>query len=381
MIVKQLRYSQYDSTSQEWKLTNTTFGKINLIVGENASGKSKILNLISNLGGLLSGDKPVFISANYKVTFDSNGKRISYILRCERGNVVEERLKINSKNFLTRGTDGVGKIYYEQLKNEVEFQAPPSQVVTTTRRDSIQHPFLEDLYNWGKSVRHFRFGTPLGQEGLVVPLEVKEGEPQTPVNPKATHMVVSIFIDGKKKFSDKFKQSIIENMRTIGYQITDVGVGPPHGISFTGLPGVVGLYVREADLNDITSQNEMSQGMFRALSLTVQIAYSEFTQNQSCILIDDIGEGLDYNRSSSLVKLLITKAQNNATQLIMATNDRFIMNNVPLEYWCVIQRTGNVSRIFNYRNSPSLFDEFRLTGLNNFDFFSGRYYLKGSRRN
>jgi hypothetical protein len=98
-------------------------------------------------------------------------------------------------------------------------------------------------------------------------------------------------------------------------------------------------------------------------------------------LIDDIGEGLDYNRSTALVKLLVDKAKETPFQLIMATNDRFVMNNVPLEYWSVIQRIGNISRIYDYRNSPDLFKEFELTGMNNFDFFSSKYYLKGNKQN
>ena len=57
-------------------------------------------------------------------------------------------------------------------------------------------------------------------------------------------------------------------------------------------------------------------------------------------------------------------------QLITSTNDRFVMNNVPLEYWCVIQRISNVSKIYNHRNAKKQFDNFGLTGLSNFDFFS-----------
>jgi hypothetical protein len=87
------------------------------------------------------------------------------------------------------------------------------------------------------------------------------------------------------------------------------------------------------------------------------------------ILIDDIGEGLDFDRSSRLIKLLIEIAEKNDNiQLIMSTNDRFVMNNVPLEYWQVIQRNGGECKVFNYQNSKGKFDEFEYTGLNNFDF-------------
>ena len=93
----------------------------------------------------------------------------------------------------------------------------------------------------------------------------------------------------------------------------------------------------------------------------------------SCFIIDDIGEGLDYERSCSLIELLIEKSEGNHFQLILSTNDRFVMNTVPLEMWTVLKRDGCVVRGFNVLNSKSKFDEFRFTGLSNFDLFSMDY--------
>jgi hypothetical protein len=63
-------------------------------------------------------------------------------------------------------------------------------------------------------------------------------------------------------------------------------------------------------------------------------------------------------------------AETNDIQLIMSTNDRFVMNNVPLKYWQVIQRNGGECTVFNKRNSKEKFDDFEYTGLNNFDFLA-----------
>jgi AAA15 family ATPase/GTPase len=118
----------------------------------------------------------------------------------------------------------------------------------------------------------------------------------------------------------------------------------------------------------------MSQGLFRALSLILQITYNTLKKISTTILIDDIGEGLDFDRSSRLIKLLIEIAEKNDNiQFIMSTNDRYVMNNVPLEYWQLIQRKGGECRVFNYQNSKEKFDEFKYTGLNNFDFLATDY--------
>ena len=199
------------------------------------------------------------------------------------------------------------------------------------------------------------------------------------MNLKDTSQVVVMFWKGRKKFSSRFVNAIKADMRSIGYDLDKIDVGRPVSLAFK--PGPIqipnGILVQESDLDGETDQNDMSQGMFRAMSLLIQLNYSQMASIPSCILIDDIGEGLDYERASALIKLLVEKAKNSKVQLIMSTNDRFIMNNVPLEYWSVVRRFPKRSKIYNYRNAREKFEEFELTGLNNFDFFSSRFYVEG----
>ncbi len=104
------------------------------------------------------------------------------------------------------------------------------------------------------------------------------------------------------------------------------------------------------------------------MSILAQINYHAFTEKTQCIVIDDIGEGLDYERSCPLVNLLMAKARKSNAQLIMTTNDRFIMNVVPLKYWILLKcEKGNI-QFYNNTNSKKIFNDFKFTGLNNFDF-------------
>jgi hypothetical protein len=114
----------------------------------------------------------------------------------------------------------------------------------------------------------------------------------------------------------------------------------------------------------------MSQGMFRAFSLLTQITYNSLQNTAATILIDDIGEGLDFERSTKIVKLLTQLGEQNETQLILTSNDRFIMNGVPMKYWQFITRDGGKCRVANYENARAIFDNFALTGLANFDFLT-----------
>ena len=71
------------------------------------------------------------------------------------------------------------------------------------------------------------------------------------------------------------------------------------------------------------------------------------------------------------------KFENSTVQVIMTTNGRFTMNKVPLKYWSVIERLPKKSVFYNYKNSKEVFDDFDDLGLNNFDFLSSQFYIKG----
>jgi energy-coupling factor transporter ATP-binding protein EcfA2 len=369
MQLKSMKYSQYDSKPKEWKLEGFTLEDINLIVGRNATGKSRTLSVISGLGQLLTSETPlVWITGHYEVRFDNKGKEIKYTLHYEDRKVLEEKLVIDGKNKLDRGSGGKGRIYAEKRGEYIEFQAPENQLACVTRRDNIQHPYFEDLYEWGKNLRYYRFGEKLGQEYLV---PLKEKDSKNALDLKDPNQVVTIFLAGERAYGKKFIECIKSDMGKIGFEIEGIQVGLPSGL-IVGLPieHAGCLILKEKDLAAQTEQYEISQGMFRALSLIIHLNYSQLASIPSCILIDDIGEGLDFERSSSLIKLLVEKAKKSAVQLVMSTNDRFVMNNVPLEYWCVMQRISNVCKVYNYRNAKKQFEDFKLTGLSNFDFFT-----------
>jgi len=368
MHLKSLTYAQNEEQPTQWRLFDLSLGRVNLLVGKNATGKSRTLSVIVGLAKLLSSTvRLTFISGNYNATFDNEGDTLNYNLHFEQSKVVSERFVKNGDELLERGADGAGRIWVEKQKGFMEFQTPENQLAAVVRQDSIQHSFLAPLRQWAQSLYFYPFGTPLGKDHFIV----KVNDPHAPFDPKDSSKVIAIFKRGLQQFSERFKQSIMEDMARIGYPLDDISIQPPSSVIIGGFPGpVIGLCVKERTLAGVTDQMDMSQGMFRALSVIIQIAYAQMSDTATSILIDDIGEGLDFERSCELIRLLTDKAIRSKVQLIVATNDRFVMNTVPLEAWSVLKRSGGDSRVFNYTNSKAKFDEFKFTGMNNFDFFA-----------
>jgi predicted ATPase len=374
MILQSLKYEEIDSNGHAWVLNRCDFEHVNLVVARNSTGKTRLLNLIVNFGKLVCGEVG-FRNATYEVAFlNSEDEKVEYFVRTEQAVVIEEKLSIANEVVLNRRGDGTGDILARERGEMMKFQVPKDKFACVAKRDSIQHPYLDELFNWGSSLRHYMFGSDFGRSSYAVFYSLPGGAiPVQDVNAKDQNSVV-LFLKRLIEESVEAKESILQDLSGIGYDISDIGIMQSGMIGAIGTHPPMGIYIEETEHNHRVEQLEISQGLFRALSLFIQLRYSEYFGQPSLILVDDIGEGLDYERSKLLIKALVALAEKSGAQLIMSTNDRFVMNNVPLKYWFILTREGGQVSSLNYKNSKAIFDDFELTGLNNFDFFSSKYY-------
>ena len=93
----------------------------------------------------------------------------------------------------------------------------------------------------------------------------------------------------------------------------------------------------------------------------------------SLLLLDDVGEGLDYSRSIHFGKMIFDTCDASKLQLIASSNDAFLMDVVDISHWQVLRRKASKVSVINQSNNTKLFNEFRLTGLSNFDLFSSDF--------
>ena len=122
MQLESLTYAQFEGKPEEWSIADFSFGNINLIVGKNATGKSRTLNIIQALGNLVSGYiKLQFKSGNYKALFNEDGEKLTYFLKYEKSKVIEEKLVIGSTTKLDRGRRGEGTNYAVKEKRDMKF--------------------------------------------------------------------------------------------------------------------------------------------------------------------------------------------------------------------------------------------------------------------
>ncbi|WP_129990463.1 ATP-binding protein [Rahnella sp. CFA14(1/10)] len=377
MSVKKLSYKEHEGKSNFWSFDDATFLNCNLIVGKNSTGKSRLISVLHSFSQLILGNFPILTSGMFDIHLKIKHQHFHYQMLCENKAVISEVLEVDGELKLERKQDGSGKIFYEKIKNFFEFKLPSDVIAVVNRRDEIQHPYLITLHKWAQSVSLILFGSDFGRGRLSSIEEVMDVNSNVAqnVNNDAVNLVKT-YGSALRKYGEKFQKAVINDMRQLGYNLTDVGAKNVQQILPDFPFSAFTLFTKEEELGFDVPQFHMSQGMFRALALVINLNVYSFSKEERIILIDDIGEGLDYERATAIVGFLMEKSISSKLQIIMTTNDRFIMNKVPLKYWSIMKRKGGIVRIYNEVNSPETFEQFKFIGLSNFDLFSSEFFEK-----
>ncbi len=376
MYLRKFTFRENAGKQIEWLIDNVSLGEINLMVGKNSSGKTRTLNALTDLVSMLKGrgtsaTGPVC----YDLQFRNSENLMRYELEYDLDTIQMERLYMGEELVLERGEEGRGVIKYEYTPGSIflEFEIPHDQLACYAKRDRLQHPFIEIIHGWAISLRRFDFSGELGKTryALKSAFEVKEIDLSITNN-----SLVPVISVANEEFPG-FRERVLQDMNEIGYALEDFGIIHFSERYSNADQDRYAVYTTETGLEKKVTQRDMSQGMFRAFSVLIQVNYYILCGRKGFVIIDDIGEGLDFARARQLVQLLISKGKEAGIQLIMSTNDSFIMNAVDIENWAVIMREGNKISLYNYENSREIFEDFKFTGLNNFDFYASEFFKSG----
>jgi hypothetical protein len=359
MFLKEFEFTDKSGKKINWKIRKLKLGNKNLIVGRNAVGKTRTLFFIMNFVKLLNGlNLLIKGSFEWKITFDIGGSLLKYHIKMEDNNVIGELLEKDNKKLLKR--DNKETYIYSKIKDKNEFFTPPeNKLAITVRRKEEEYPEIERLFEWAEKLYCFSFsGMQRMQTSIPWVYEILF-EPLS--------KMVDIIEKNLKK--QDFKNTILEDLNKIGYEIKDI-----YEPIKTSMGSNIIINIREKSLNLDINQHSMSAGMFRAFSILVLFNYYLLEKKSCTLIVDDLGEGLDFDRVSKLIGLLFDKIEDSHIQLIVTSNDRFLMNAVDLKYWNILDRKGHIVTSYNYENSKDTFEGFSFTGLNNFDFFALEFY-------
>lgn len=377
MIIESLKYIRFEGKPKEWSIEDShsqpvQFGNFNLIVGKNASGKSRTLGVIREIAELVSLQKSIldvpYPDCTFELAFDDDGIlesgiKYKYILKIADGKIVDEKIYVDEHCKLDR----INNKIYSETSNDYEPIHIDSLNLAVSEHTNIAYTFLDNFFVWGNSLYKTNFTNQAEKKKLEKSIDFLENNiTETFQNPKN---ILNIVFLAKKLYGKNFDDRVIEDMKNLEYPIDYIKI-------FESEKGV-GICVKEEDFDSDTTQLDMAQGMYRALSFIILLNYAILNEASLCMLIDDLGEGLDFDRSRALIDIISKKTKNTKVQLFLTTNDRYIMNDTAIQYWSVIERKAHKAIFYNYYNSKQNFDDFKFTGLNNFDFLTTQFYKNG----
>ena len=364
-----LNYSENETKPNKnfWGVTELYLNEFNLIVGKNSAGKTRTTRVIYALSNMISRKSPIsdgHFNVKFEVFEGKEKKNLEYELNIEDRKVLKEVIKFDNKIVLDR--NGKTTIYSYKTKEETEIDPPTDALVLSARRDQVEFPFFEHLVYWATNIVAYKFGNT-SPDFIEVPTQ---GLQQNNILP-SLHVLPTVF----DKLDEKTVKSILEDFNSIGYEVSEAKTDYVPGNSLN----IKMLQIKEKHFKDFIIQANISQGMFRAFALLSIIQYHIDNGTDLTIIVDDFCEGLDYERSEKLTKLLYKKVENKKIQFIATTNDMTLMNAIDLEHWNILRRQQGQVTAYNYSNSKDKFDEFKLSGLANFDIFSSNLLSKLER--
>ncbi len=285
-------------------------------------------------------------------TFEANLKfgdlanpdwKMDYSFRLNNGVVEKEMLTVNGVMLIKR-TKATAR--YENTK----INPPSERLVVQIRRDKDLYPEIEQLMRWVEGV------TSVSCSDINPFTIIGTGKS---VNPYSFSELVDALSPAETK-------KVLADAKELGYNISGIR-------TIEAANGVRLVQLKERSIANEMVDMQLSNGMLRTLYLLCFVAVVKHNKKLTMLLIDDMGEGLDYRRSTDLGKIVFEDCAQNGLQLIASSNDAFLMDVVDIANWQVLRRKGNKVSAINQSLNHDLFRRFRMTGLSNFDLFSSDF--------
>ena len=344
MILSKFSYKQ----ASGWRLEELSLNHQNLIVGLNSVGKSRTVSAIGHVASFIKGDMDAAGDFSCALLLE-NGNRLEYSFEVVGGQVLAEVLKKNGNPLIQREQFSA-KMYDNMVS------PPESKLLIQVRRDTKLYPEIEEIIQWAEHTSLFVFSNITTAPNSLSPYTISD-EPRLPV------MFSKISVDQRGQ--------LISYLRELGYNIDNI-------VEYERSSGAKSLHIFESGIKMPLRPFDLSNGMFRVFCVLLYMLYSSTLSEARCLVIDDMGEGLDYMRSTKLGKIMYEYCERNHIQLIATSNDCFLMDAVDLQHWNILQREGNRVYSINASNSPVLFEKFQRTGLSNFDILSSNFLANNS---
>ncbi len=342
-------YYYRDAEAEAWEFEESSFDRINLLVGASGSGKTRFLNTLFNIANTVVQGTPFRIGQwrlsvsteayeyqwEYEGTGDISIATKPRELRINRDIVKRKQIKGNadyemvvdrrSEDFIFSGSK-LPKLQKDRLSitllKEEEAISPLYDVFAKVQRRSFHAEGLLDAQAIiALSPEVIQKATAEGLEGLW------KGE--YPLNAKLFFL--------KNSFPSLYELAV-ETFRGVFTTITDCDVqemkNPRVRIDTRGI--LPAFFIKEKGVNRWVPLQELSSGMQKVLLIVTDILT---LPRGSIYLIDEYENSLGVNAIDFLPQFIVDHGEN--IQFFITTHHPYLINSMPMKNWRVFRRVGS----------------------------------------
>ena len=328
----------------EWRFEPIYFSNLALLVGVSGVGKTQILKGISRLKEIANGASLNGLAWDITFSTIDIDNDVEYRWQGEfetkKNPVIIPNQEDEAHNFrivrehLSRNGDTI----IERNSTEIKFKgnttpklSPFQSAVQILNQEEdilpVQQGFNQIIYSSNLSSVNEYYDLPL----RLIPNNLISDVLLNKV--KSSNLPIQIkiaLIDRKSIIFNEIKRAFIQAFP----QVEDIKIEAVEDddSSFTSFP----IQIKEKGVNNWISQDNISSGMLKTLILISELYLSP---EGTVILIDEFENSLGINCIDVVTDLL---TENRNIQFILTSHHPYIINNISMEYWKIVTRTGGV---------------------------------------
>jgi hypothetical protein len=340
--MKILSYEAYSGLKKDLHFSKINFGKLNLIVGASATGKTRLLNTIFNGALMAVQAQPLYIGS-WDFTVEIQGQVYQWKLLTGEGK--DDEIRILKESIVMKEENGNDTILVERNLDSFFYQG---KELPKLAADKSSIYLLKDegpinpLYLGFSSIIRRRF-----HSGELENASSLQSVPQQlMVKIKKTKELNDLFTAGlqlnprlyilSQYFKDIYK-IICREFKTVFPFVTELDVRMAEEFGFQ-YPGIVPVFAMKENFvqNNWIPLNDFSSGMQKVLLILTDL----FTlpPHGGIYLIDEYENSLGLNAINFFPGVLLEADTDN--QFIITSHHPYIIGNVPVKNWVILHRKG-----------------------------------------
>lgn len=336
-----LRYKCSGRGGDDWKFSEVEFGKINLLVGDTATGKTRMLNTIFNIGLFVASDQ--FRSGLWDMTFSRSGSTYRWAIEAD-GNGGKEEQRILSEH-LSRIDDGSerelvnrsnGKFIFKD--SELPKLSPQTTSISLLREEDEIQPLFEGF----GTIRRRRFFhdalTKVSELEAISPNLIERFEEdrrfEDLYKSKLT-LNVNLFILSRI-FPDEFN-SIRRHLKIAFPFVEESAVRDLSDVARrVDIAAEIPVFcIRERKSERWIPLPDMSSGMQKVLLILTD---THILPNESIYIIDEYENSLGISAINFFPEFVLDLEKD--IQFFLTSHHPYIINEIPFRNWFVFHRNG-----------------------------------------